>query len=292
MITPPQLHDNALEPFGGLMRRAEALETAPVLAAGLLAVQPWIDVDGLGWKAVATADGDRAAAHAAAEALAEAAWTARAGLLPQAGPDVDAALAAALAQPGPVVLADMGDATNGGSVGDSTELLRAALRVPRASALLTVVDPAAAALATRAGVGATIDVALGCGPPGAYTAATPVPGARVEALFDGAFAYTHPVNAGYRASTGPAARLRAGAIEVVVHTRSVGVIDPAIYLALGADPAAAQVVQAKSHVSFRAGFAHLTDRDVLAATDGPTTAELSRLDYRRRPRPLFPFELR
>jgi microcystin degradation protein MlrC len=292
MITPPQLHDNALEPFGGLMRRAEALEAAPVLAAGLLAVQPWIDVDGLGWKAVATADGDLEAAQAAANTLAEAAWAARADLLPPAGPDVDAALAAALGRPGPVVVADMGDATNGGSVGDSTELLRAALRVPGASVLLSVVDPAAAALATRAGVGATIDVTVGCGPPGAYNAATPLPAVRVEALFDGAFAYTHPVNAGYRASTGPSARLRAGAIEVVVHTRSVGVIDPAIYLALGADPAAAQVVQAKSHVSFRAGFAHLTDRDVLAATDGPTTAELSKLDYRRRPRPLFPFELR
>jgi microcystin degradation protein MlrC len=164
--------------------------------------------------------------------------------------------------------------------------------VPRASALLTVVDPAAAALATRAGVGATIDVALGCGPPGAYNAATPLPGARVEALFDGAFTYTHPVNAGYRASTGPAARLRIGATEVIVHTRSVGVIDPAIYLALGADPAAADVVQAKSHVSFRAGFAALTDRDVLAATGGPTTAELSQLDYRRRPRPLFPLDER
>jgi microcystin degradation protein MlrC len=290
MITPPQLHDNALEPFGGLMRRAEELEAGPVLATGLLAVQPWIDVARLGWKAVATADADPVAAQQAADALADAAWAVREDLLPLPGLDVDAALLAALAQPGPVVLADMGDATNGGSVGDSTELLRAALRVPAAPVLLSVVDPAAAALATQAGVGATIDVTLGSGPPGAYNAATPMPGARVEALFDGAFAYTHPVNAGYRASTGPAARLRVGALEVVVHTRSVGVIDPAVYLALGADPAAAQVVQAKSHVSFRAGFAHLSDRDVLAATDGPTTAELSKLDYRRRPRPLFPLD--
>jgi microcystin degradation protein MlrC len=270
-------------------------------------VQPWIDVGGLGWKAVVTVDGDRAAAQAAADTLADAAWAARHELLAPPGLDVDAALAAALAQPAPVVLADMGDATNGGSVGDSTELLRAALRhhagAPLAASaasqddagtatavLLSVVDPAAAAAATRAGVGATVDVALGSGSHGAYNAATPLPGARVEALFDGAFAYTHPVNAGYRASTGRAARLRVGAIEVVVHTRSVGVIDPAIYVALGADPVAAHVIQAKSHVSFRAGFAHLTDRDVLAATDGPTTAELTKLDYRRRPRPLFPLD--
>ena len=129
------------------------------------------------------------------------------------------------------------------------------------------------------------------GPRGAYNAATRLRGARVEALFDGEFAYTHPVNAGYRASTGPAARLRAGAVEVVVHSRSVGVIDPAIYETLGADPAAAHVLQAKSHVSFRAGFERVTGHSVLAATGGPTTAELTRLDYRRRPRPLFPFEL-
>jgi hypothetical protein len=31
---------------------------------------------------------------------------------------------------------------------------------------------------------------------------------------------------------------------------------------------------------------------VLAATGGPTTAELSQLDYRRRPRPLFPLDER
>ncbi len=299
MITPPERHDNALEPFGGLMRRAAALEAGPVLATGLLAVQPWIDVAGLGWKAVATADGDRAAAQGAADALADAAWAARRELLPPAGPDARAALAAALRQPAPVVVADTGDATNGGSIGDSTELLRAAVAadVPQSepgatsAVLLSVADPAAAARAVGAGVGATLDVTLGTGPPGAYNAATHLRGARVEAVFDGEFAYTHPVNAGYRASTGPAARLRAGAVEVVVHSRSLGVIDPAVYVALGADPAAAHVVQAKSHVSFRAGFAHLTPRSVLAATGGPTTAELSKLDYRRRPRPLFPFEL-
>jgi len=301
MVTPPQLHDDALEPFGGLMARCAALERAPVLATGLLAVQPWIDVAGLGWKAVATADGDRAAAQRAADALADAAWAARHELMPPPGLDVDAALAAALARPGPVVLADMGDATNGGSVGDSTELLRAVLRAvtggdrrcapaPATTVLLSVTDPAAAAAATRAGAGATLDVTLGSGPRGAYNAATRLPGARVEALFDGEFAYTHPVNAGYRASTGPAARLRAGAVEVVVHSRSVGVIDPAIYETLGADPAAADVLQAKSHVSFRAGFERVTGHAVLAATGGPTTAELTRLDYRRRPRPLFPFE--
>ena len=67
-------------------------------------------------------------------------------------------------------------------------------------------------------------------------------------------------------------------------------IDPALYVALGADPAACDVVQAKSHVSFKAGFEPITPRSVVAETGGPTTGDLRTLDYRRRPRPLYPFE--
>jgi microcystin degradation protein MlrC len=285
MITPPERHDHEREPFRGLMRACAAAERGPVLAAGLLAVQPWIDVPGLGWKAVATADGDAAAAARAAEELADAAWTARHDLIPPPGVDVDAALAKALALAPPVVLADMGDATNGGSSGDSTELLRAVLRrADDAQVLLSVVDPAAAR-AARAG--ATLELTLGGGPPGAFNTATTLT-ARVERCFEGEFAYTHPVYAGDRADPGRAALLRSGGLQVVVHERAAGVIDPALYEALGAEPA--HVLQAKSHVSFKAGFARVTERSVLAATAGPTTAELGRLPYARRPRPLFPFE--
>jgi microcystin degradation protein MlrC len=324
MITPPELHDNDREPFRSLMARCGELERDGVLATGLLMVQPWIDVPGLSWKAVATADGDREQAMAAAQTLIDEAWAAREGFLPDAGPAIEDALAEALAartsplragsshatndvatppvmladsevpssegRPSPVVLADSGDATNGGSVGDSTELLRAALRrAEGARILLSVVAPEAALTAHAAGVGASIEVALGTGAAGDYNERTPL-AATVERLFDGEFAYTHPVNAGYRATTGPAALLRAGAIDVVVHTRSVGVIDPTIYEALGADPAAYDVVQAKSHVSHRAGFARISDRTIVAATNGPTTAQLATLDYAKRPRPLFPFE--
>lgn len=294
MITPPERHDHEQEPFASLMAACAAAERGPVLSAGLLAVQPWIDVPGLSWKAFAVADGDRAAAHAAAERIADAAWGERAAFLDVSGIEPAAALDAALALPSPVVFADAGDATNGGAVGDSTELLRAALARPGADAprvLLSVTDPAAAAQAVAAGEGATIDLQLGTGRTGSYNARTPLAGARVlRTAADAAFAHTHPVNAGYRTTAGPSALVAAGGLHVVVHTRSVGVIDPAIYAALGADPAAFDVVQAKSHVSYRAGFAPVTERAVLAATPGPTTADLATLDYVRRLRPLFPFE--
>jgi microcystin degradation protein MlrC len=291
MITPPQLHDNELEPFRTLMRRCTELEQRPgVLAVGLLPVQPWIDVPGLSWKAVVTSDNDPDLAQQVAEELIAEAWAVRERFLDGAPPDIDEAMDIALSAQAPYVIADAGDATNGGAIGDSTELLRAALRRnTQARILLSIVDPSAAGTAFSAGAGATVRLTLGQGSAGDYNEGVVID-ADVIATFDGSFAYTHPVNAGYRASTGAAALVRCGSIDAVVHTRSVGVIDPAIYEALGADPGAYHVIQAKSHVSYKAGFDRITSRSVVASTAGPTTADLTRLDFRKRPRPLFPFE--
>jgi microcystin degradation protein MlrC len=237
-----------------------------------------------------TADGDRAFAQRAAERLMDEAWSAREDFLAGRRPPIDDALSEALDGPPPVVIGDAGDATNGGAIGDSTELVRAVLRSGGGNVLLSIRDAEAAAAAWGSGEGATVDVALGSGTAGSYNERARLR-ATVERLFDGDVVYTHPVNAGYRAATGPAALLRGpGGLQVVVHTRSVGVIDPALYVALGADPARAAVIQAKSHVSFKAGFEHLTPRSVVAETGGPTTGDLARLPYVRRPRPLYPFE--
>ncbi len=290
MITPPDLHDSSRDPFRRLMALNDEVEREGALASCLLPVQPWIDVPGLSWKAVVTADGDRGLAERSAERLMTEAWEARHEFLAGRRPPIDQALAEALAGPPPVVLGDAGDATNGGAIGDSTELLRAVLRRGGADVLLSLRDAGAAASAARAGEGATVELALGSGGPGDYNERTHLE-ARVERLFDGEVVYTHPVNAGYRAATGQAALLRGpGGLSVVVHASSVGVIDPALYLALGADPAGAAVVQAKSHVSFKAGFESITTRSVVAETGGPTTGDLPRLPFTRRPRPLYPFE--
>ena len=289
MITPPELHDSTRDPFRRLMALNDAAEAGGVVASALLPVQPWVDVPELSWKCVVTADADRPAAQRAAERIMDEAWSEREVFLGGVRLPVDDALAAALAQAPPCVVADAGDATNGGAIGDSTALLRAVLRAGAQGVLISIRDAAAAEAATRAGEGAAVRLLLGGGEAGAYNERTPVT-ATVKRLFDGDVVYTHPVNRGYRAATGPAALVSVGGADVVVHSLSVGVIDPALYEALGAEPARYAVLQAKSHISFKAGFAHLTDRSVVADTPGPTTCNLPSLPYTRRPRPLYPFE--
>jgi microcystin degradation protein MlrC len=289
MVTPPELHDSSRDPFRRLMALNDAVEAEGALASALLPVQPWVDVPGLGWKTVVTADGDADAARRWAERIMDEAWSERRTFLSGRRLPISEALAEALEQPSPVVIADAGDATNGGTIGDSTELLRAALAAGGGRVLLSIRDVGAAERATAAGEGAEIGVLLGTGGPGTYCEATPLR-AQVVRLFDGDVVYTHPVNRGYRASTGPAALLRVGDVDVVVHSRSVGVIDPALYEALGADPANYDVLQAKSHISFKAGFEHVTDRSVVADTPGPSSCNLQSLPYAKRPAPLYPFE--
>jgi microcystin degradation protein MlrC len=290
MITSAERFDSSHGPYRTIMRSCDREEESGALAAAMLPVQPWLDVPGLGWKAVVTTDGDLAGARAAAERMMDGAWDLREEFMTGARSAPDDAVREALAGPGPCVIADAGDATNAGTLGDSTELLRAVQRVgDGARVLLCIRDPRAAELAYRAGVGETVSLTLGSGDSGTYNESVAVEGV-VQAVFDGELRYTHPAALGMRARTGMAARVLVDGIEIVVHTDIVRLIDPVVYEVLGADPLTVDIVQAKSHVSYRAGFERVSPRSIVADTLGPSAADLRLLRYVRRPHPMFPFE--
>ncbi|CAN5669340.1 hypothetical protein BH23CHL8_BH23CHL8_16730 [soil metagenome] len=154
---------------------------------------------------------------------------------------------------------------------------------------LAVTDPAATAQAREAGVGARVRLTIGPGAQGAHDAATQVD-ADVLALPDGRLSYVGPYARGVTRDMGETALLGIGQLRIVLHARQLMEIDPAPYIAAGLDPREAEVLQAKSHVSYRAGYAGVTDRSVVADMPGPTAADLMLLPNARRPRPLFPFE--
>lgn len=294
MITPPERHNSAEELFAGLQQLCDEAESQGALAAALLCTQPWLDVPELGWSVVVTWDDDSDAATRTANQIAELAWNARHAFMETSQVPLQDAIEAAVAAEGPFVIADLGDATNGGSLGDSTELLRALLhryqeQGSAGSAALTLVDPDAVNKATQAGEGSTVELKLGSGRPESFNEVTVVRG-EVQKLWDGEIVYSHPAAEGVVDSPGKSALVAVGDILVIVHSRPVRVIDPAIYFAAGIDISNLKMVQAKSHVSYRAGFDHHTSGSVLADTRGPTAANLSYLPFSRRPQPLFPFE--
>jgi microcystin degradation protein MlrC len=297
MMTPPELHSNALEPYGSLMAACRAEEKGEVLAVSLLTIQPWIDVCELGWKAIVVVNADRDLGKAVANKIIEMAWNVRHELTKTSALSPIVAFNSAFDRSDLCIIADLGDATNGGSVGDSTEILRIALASNAKGRLaISITDPESSLLAHSKEIGQLFDFQLGFGGLGEYNELTAVR-AKILEIRDEKIQYTSPAAQGVIDDPGPSALLQIVNIEnsnleifVVIHTYPVRVIDPAIYLLVGLDLNSFDVIQAKSHVSFKPGFAPLTNEFELASTIGPTTADLKTLNFTRRPVPLFPFE--
>jgi microcystin degradation protein MlrC len=290
MVAPADRQDVADPTFGRLMGIAHSAERQPgILAAAFLPSHPWRDVPELCWGAIATADGDAAAAERVTGEIADEVWAYRHWFTRGTRFTMAVALQQALEGPPPVVIADAGDSPTGGALGDSTELLRVATRFPGRRIWMAVTDAPATKRARDAGIGNRISLSIGSGALGSYNAKTEIE-ADVLGLPDGHFTYLGPYARGVTADLGDAALVGIGEVRIILHARQVLEFDPSPFIAAGLDPVAAEVLQAKSHVTYRAGYAHVTDRFVVADTPGPTAADLTLLPYQRRPTPLFPFE--
>lgn len=294
MITPPERHDHTRSPFGPLMQVCRNAENGSVLIASLLATQPWLDVPELAWKAIVTVDEDVDLGSRVAQSIIEQAWTARHDFLALTAKPVDQALTEALSSNSRSAIADIGDATNAGSFGDSTQVLRAALASQdRGSIILSVTDPVCVVRCQQTPLGKKVRLTIGSGVEGSYNQKTEIVGT-VKNIVHKKVIYTHPAALNTVDDPGVAALIEvlhdSLSLLVVLHSKPVRVIDPTIYELFDIDLSRFDVLQAKSHVSFIAGFSRIAPNYVLADTLGPTTANLRSLPFNNRPRRLFPFE--
>jgi microcystin degradation protein MlrC len=279
-------------PLAAVAQAARAAEASgEVLHASIFPVQPWIDVPDLGFAALVCAE-DAVTAQAVADRLAAMVWELRndfeLGLTP-----LHEVIAAGLTSPGMTLVSDTGDAPTGGSAADSAAVLRGLLaggadRSDRLS-LLTLCDPAGAAAAHGAGVGAMITLSVGHafsikdGDPVSITA-------RVLSVSDGAYVMRDAGANGLRIEMGPTAVLGIGGIRLLLRSRPSMEWDTGMYLSQGLDPATAALVFVKSPSHFRVAFGPYAARILLADTPGPTRADVRKLPYVRVTRPLSPLD--
>lgn len=299
MVTPPEKHNNDLAPFSDLMNSLREFERKGALGASLLLVQPWLDVPELSWNALVVADQSFDGLEAA-KALARAAWQSRFDFMKVSAVPVSHALEEIRENKALTVFADLGDATNGGARGDSTELLRGLLAQPIiGNSALSITDPEAVAFIHESDTGSVIEVTIGNGKSGEYNEKVNCE-VTVLGKSDSTIIYTHPAAKGSTGNPGRSALVKVAAngletgetsdIYIVLHEEPVRVIDPSIYELYQLELPRFALVQAKSHVSFIPGFTPLTPRYVLADTLGPTTANLLSLDFTTLDRPTFPFD--
>ncbi|MBV9220788.1 MAG: M81 family metallopeptidase, partial [Methylobacteriaceae bacterium] len=281
--------DGPLLPIVEEARRMEA--SGEVLHAALFPVQPWIDVQGLGFAALVCAD-NTATAAAAAEMLADMAWQRRADFFPDLV-EVDAAIDIGLGSDGLTVVSDAGDAPTGGSAADNTAVLAALIAggADRAARLsyLTLCDPDAVRAAATAGRGATVTLGVGHGFSKDSGAPLPITGS-VCSLSDGTYRMNDPGAQGLEISMGPSAVIAIGAIRLLLRSRPSMEWDTAMYTSQGLDLREAALVFVKSPSHFRAGFGPLANRILVANTPGPTAPDMRRIPFRKVTRPLYPID--
>ncbi|AOK32409.1 MULTISPECIES: M81 family metallopeptidase [Burkholderia] len=178
---------------------------------------------------------------------------------------------------GPVVIADTHDNPGAGAGSDTTEILEALLRhrVPRAAFGL-LYDPAAAAAAHAAGVGASVDLTLA-----AHTA-RPLPvRCFVEALADGRCKLEGPMMRGTELRLGLCACLRVEDVRVVVTSMKTQLLDRNLYRMVGIEPERMAVLVNKSSVHFRAAFEPIAEEILIARTQAGIVTDPARLSWKK-----------
>ncbi|HZQ09834.1 MAG TPA: M81 family metallopeptidase [Anaerolineae bacterium] len=289
MITPADRFLTGTEPLKLWFDRARELERQPgVLSISLFPVQPWLDVEDLGWSAVVITDNDPRLAEELAQELAELAWSLRQEFFPKKFPTAEAISRALEIEGGPIVIADGSDSVNSGAPGDSTWLLKELVsRKLGGTALITVVDPEAVAQALAAGIGREVTVNVGGKRDRVFSTPIQVTG-RVIRASDGKFTITGHLAADI--NMGRTVVLDLGEVKLVISEEVGSGHDPMVYRHLGLEPSNAKIVVVKTPVGFWLSYRGIMQDAILADCPGLSTSNLKQLPFKRATRPLFPLD--
>lgn len=269
-------------PMAELEALARSLMKPPVLDVTVFGGFAYANTEHIGASAMVWADGDVAAAQAAADQVcaALAARTAEFDI-PLLSPAEGIALA--LQTPGLVAVTDAADNPLSGGIGDTPELLRALLAhgVTEATVFASMADPAVVQAAQQAGAGARLQLRLG----GRLTADFGAPvllDVVVERLTEGRYTNTGPMERGAPVDCGDTVVLRQGLLELIVTTHVAACNDPAFFALHGIDLTRTRLLCVKAKNHFRAAFKPLCATIVDIDAPGPAALDLRQLPLRRR----------
>lgn len=295
-------------PMRALIERAHRMEEDPrVINVTIAGGFPPGDNRDAGFGIIVTTDNDPDLAGQFADELAGLAWSLRDGFLggvssfghaaeliaaQEHGGDLDMEVG------GPLVLVDIADNPWTGGPGDSAELVRFLFHhMVRDATVALIKDPEVVRLALAAGPGGEIVVDLGGKTDRLHGGPLPIR-AYVKLLSDGRYVNDGPMMAGLGVDLGPTAVLLcqpaagpdAPPVEVLVTTRAETPIDLNVFRSHGIDPTRRRVLGLKGKGHFRAAFEPIARRVVLVEGPGITGSDLSRLNFRKLRRPIWPLD--
>jgi microcystin degradation protein MlrC len=290
MLVPAEAQ-GADGPFGVLRAEADRATRGDVLDVSLFPVQPWLDVEDLGFAAVVTVDGDAEKARALATRFADLAWDARHDFSVEL---IDPVAALDFARRPearrPVVLSESADSPTAGAPSDSPAMVRVLLEHGLGlTAYTTLVDAPAVAACTRAGQDQTVRLRVGCTIDARFHQPVDLQGV-VSRIGEEPLRLTGPVFNGMAVSMGRYAVVRNGGLAVLLTERPACTFDPETYRHVGLPVERADVIVVRSATLFRAGFSGIAGDIKILDLPGASTPRLDSLAFVRAPRPLYPLE--
>ena len=192
----------------------------------------------------------------------------------------------------PNVLLDVGDNIGGGGPADSTFLLVAALEAGVSGFLMILHDPQAVEICIAAGKGAQITLEVGAKKDERHGQPVLIHGT-VSLISDGKYEEPTPVHGGYRFfDSGPTAVLELANDVILILTTKIALpITLEQIRSLGIRPEDRRVIVAKGTISPQAAYRPIAGNVILVNTPGDTSSDLEHFAYKRRRRPLHPFEV-
>ncbi|MBI2216055.1 MAG: M81 family metallopeptidase [Candidatus Rokubacteria bacterium] len=297
MLTSTLEHTPSRQPMKDIMDMAIAAEASgTVLNASLFGGFPQADIPHLACSSVIVADRrtDQGKAKALLDRLLDMAWERREAFLYRGAPLATQIAHARTLGEGPILLVDHGDNTASGGTQDVMSVVEEAMRQGLEDVVAgPICDPAAVARIIAAGTaaGVTLDLGGKIDMPQLNLEGKPLAvSGKVTRVTDGEFVVTGPMATGTRVRMGRTAVLDTGTMQIVVSEMRAEPFDLGVFTHCGIDPRRKRYVLIKSRQHFRAGFEPIARHIVMCDGDGVTSSDLRLFDYRKRRRPLYPFE--
>ncbi|NPV09762.1 MAG: M81 family metallopeptidase [Anaerolineae bacterium] len=293
ILMPGEMAQTSVEPMASLMRMLEETDAIPgVLSSSFTKVHCWADVPDQGVCAVVVTDGDANLARAEADRLAQAFWERRAefGTTVETY-EVDEAIEVALAaEESTVFLSDSGDNPGAGGTTDIPFVLERMLeKGVEDAAIAAIWDPEAVETCVAAGVGETVVLPIGGKIDTIHGWPVRVSG-RVHLISDGRWYREGIRREENEEEMGRLVVLSVGGIDVILSERRVSITDPEQMRAVGVEPLAYKMVVLKRGY-LEPLFQAISPRSILMLSPGPTNCNVTRLDYERVRRPMYPLDL-
>ncbi|MBR0752812.1 M81 family metallopeptidase [Bradyrhizobium jicamae] len=277
------------EPMSSFVRRMKDLEsTDGVLSISFVHGFAWGDCSELGSKMLVITDGQKSLGDAVAAQLRDELFAIRERCFAEYL-DIETALTEATQSPAhPIVLADVADNSGGGAAGDSTFVLEAMLKRGVTEACVgPFYDPGALAICYSAGVGAKLPVRIG----GKHSLASGRP-LDVEARVLNCAPTADMLNcfgSGGTTPMGRSVRIDVAGIDVVLVERRIQALGD-VFTPLGIDWRSRKIVVVKSANHFYAAYAPSAAKVLFVDSPGGASMNWKELNYRARPRNLWPMD--